>query len=61
LSKGRERALIDGARNVRFTFNDGGSWRSDWPAAMTGVPRAVAVDMTLPRYGDIRMQALTGL
>lgn len=61
LSKGRERALIDGARNVRFTFNDGGRWRSDWPASMTGVPRAVAVDMTLPRYGDIRMQALTGL
>jgi general secretion pathway protein J len=57
----RERALMEGATDVRFEFNDGGVWRSDWPASATGVPRAVAILANLPRYGAVRLQALTGL
>lgn len=57
----RTRALIDGASDVRFEFNDGGGWRQDWPTSSAGVPRAVAIIATMPRYGAVRLQAMTGL
>ncbi len=60
-SHSRSRALLEGAADIRFEFNDGGGWRQDWPMSTAGVPRAVAIIATLPRYGAIRLQAMTGL
>ncbi len=57
----RERAILDSAKNVSFAFHDGLGWRNDWPPSISVLPRAVAVDATLPRYGRVRLQALTGL
>lgn len=57
----RERVLLPGAQDIRFEFHDGSEWREDWSAAGLFIPRAVAIVATLPRYGRIRLQALTGL
>lgn len=57
----RERVLLAGAQDVRFEFHDGSGWREDWSAAGLTIPRAVAIVATLPRYGRVRLQALTGL
>jgi len=56
-----ERVLLDGAKDIRFEFHDGAGWREDWAATGMTVPRAVAIIATLPRYGRVRLQALTGL
>jgi len=57
----RERTLLTGAQDVRFEFHDGSGWREDWSSAGLLIPRAVAIVATLPRYGRVRLQALTGL
>ena len=57
----RERTLLPGAQDVRFEFHDGSGWREDWSSAGLLIPRAVAIVATLPRYGRVRLQALTGL
>jgi len=57
----RERTLLAGAQDVRFEFHDGSAWREDWSSAGLLIPRAVAIIATLPRYGRVRLQALTGL
>lgn len=57
----RERALLAGAQDIRFEFHDGNGWREDWSATSMTIPRAVAIVATLPRYGRVRLQALTGL
>ncbi|MEZ6031025.1 MAG: type II secretion system minor pseudopilin GspJ [Hyphomonadaceae bacterium] len=57
----RQRTLVAAPGETRFEFNDGAGWREDWPPSAFGVPRAVAITLTLPRYGKVRLQALTGL
>lgn len=57
----RDRAVLASAADVSFAFHDGLGWRADWPPSLYAIPRAVAIDVTLPRYGKVRLQALTGL
>lgn len=57
----RERELLVGAQDIRFEFHDGSGWREDWAATGMLTPRAVAIIATVPRYGRVRLQALTGL
>jgi hypothetical protein len=57
----RDRAIIASAGDVAFAFHDGLGWRADWPPSMSVIPQAVAIEVTLPRYGRVRLQALTGL
>lgn len=57
----RDRAIIASAGDVAFAFHDGLGWRADWPPSMSVIPQAVAIEVTLPRYGRLRLQALTGL
>lgn len=57
----RERELLAGAQDVRFEFHDGAGWREDWSATGLTIPRAIAIIATVPRYGRVRLQALTGL
>lgn len=57
----RGRIVLSSAGDVRFLFHDGLGWRDDWAASATNVPAAVAIEVTLPRYGKVRLQALTGL
>ena len=57
----RERKLLPGAQDIRFEFHDGAGWREDWSSAGLSIPRAVSIIATLPRYGRVRLQALTGL
>ena len=57
----REQKLLSGAQDIRFEFHDGADWREDWSSAGLSIPRAVAIIATLPRYGRVRLQALTGL
>lgn len=57
----RERELLIGATDVRFEFHDGAGWREDWAATGLLTPRAIAIVATVPRYGRVRLQALTGL
>ena len=54
------RTLVAAPGEIQFEFNDGGAWLTDWPTSSI-VPRAVAISLTLPRYGKVRLQALTGL
>ena len=60
-SEVRERELLAGAQDVRFEFHDGAGWRDDWGATGLTTPRAIAIVATVPRYGRVRLQALTGL
>lgn len=57
----RERELLAGAQDIRFEFHDGSGWREDWAATGMLTPRAIAIVATVPRYGRVRLQALTGL
>ena len=56
------RVLFADAQDARFEFFDGVSWRTQWLTGVGGqaLPRAVALVATLPRYGEIRIEALTG-
>lgn len=56
----RTRTLVVAAGATQFQFNDGTGWRDDWPSSFA-IPTAVAITLTLPRYGQVRVQALTGL
>jgi general secretion pathway protein J len=60
-AESRQRVLIAAPGETQFAFNDGTGWRDDWSASAFGVPRAVAITVNLPRYGIVRLQALTGL
>lgn len=60
-AKSRQRMLIAAPGETTFEFNDGTGWRNDWSASAYGIPRAVAITVKLPRYGTVRLQALTGL
>lgn len=60
-AKTRKRMLIAAPGETTFEFNDGTGWRDDWTASAYGMPRAVAITVKLPRYGTVRLQALTGL
>lgn len=57
----RQRMLVAAPEATRFAFNDGTGWRDDWSASAYGIPRAIAITVKLPRYGTVRLQALTGL
>lgn len=57
----RHRTILSAADDVRFEFHDGLGWRADWPPSTSVVPRAIALEVTLPRYGRVRLQALAGL
>jgi general secretion pathway protein J len=54
------RRLLTEAEDIRFAFHDGVRWREDWPPSAMGAPRAAAVLVRLPRYGDVRVSALAG-
>jgi general secretion pathway protein J len=56
------RVMFADARDARFEFFDGVIWRTEWLSGAGGqaMPRAVALVATLPRYGEIRIEALTG-
>jgi general secretion pathway protein J len=56
----RKRTVVATPGETQFEFNDGAGWRTDWPSSFA-VPAAVAITLTLPRYGKVRLQALTGL
>ena len=56
----RKRTVVAAPGETQFEFNDGSGWRSDWPSTFA-IPSAVAITLTLPRYGKVRLQALTGL
>jgi len=60
-AKVRRRVLMSAPGATTFEFNDGTGWRQDWSASAYGIPRAVAITVKLPRYGSVRLQALTGL
>lgn len=60
-AKVRRRVLMSEPGATTFEFNDGTGWRQDWSASGYGIPRAVAITVKLPRYGSVRLQALTGL
>ena len=55
-----DRILLRDAKDARFEFFDGRTWRADWRAdvASSPLPRAVALVATVPRYGAVRIQAL---
>jgi general secretion pathway protein J len=56
-----ERTLFAQAENVRFEFFDGAEWRAGWfAAAGRDLPPAAAIIVTLPRYGEVRLEAFTG-
>lgn len=57
----QDRTLLTSASDVAFAFHDGLGWRADWPPSMSVIPQAVAIEVTLPRYGRVRLQALAGL
>jgi general secretion pathway protein J len=56
-----ERVLLEGASDVRFQFADGAAWRDDWRTPDGSPPRAVAVLVSVPRYGELRISAFVGL
>lgn len=56
----RTRTVVAAPGETQFEFNDGSGWRSDWPSSFA-IPSAVAITLTLPRYGKVRLQALAGL
>lgn len=60
-AKTRQRMIIAAPGETTFEFSDGIGWWPDWSVSALGVPRAVAITLTLPRYGKVRLQALTGL
>jgi len=56
-----ERVVFAHAEDARFEFFDGAAWRTSWEAVTAGAaPRAVALSVRAPRYGDVRIEALTG-
>jgi general secretion pathway protein J len=54
-----DRVVFMQAKNVRFEFFDGAQWRASWGEA--AAPRAVALLARVPRYGEVRIEAATGL
>jgi len=58
-----ERVVLADAADAHFEFFDGVEWRAQWlsPVRGTPPPRAVALVFTSPRYGDMRIVALTGV
>lgn len=56
----RTRIVVAAPGETQFEFNDGSGWRNDWPST-SAIPSAVAITLTLPRYGKVRLQALSGL
>lgn len=58
-----DRVLIEDATEARFEFFDGVTWRPQWIMASSSAapPRAVALVYTSRRYGEMRIEALTGL
>ncbi len=58
-----ERVILSGLAMARFEFFDGAQWRQQWiTSASSGAPpRAVALVVETPRYGEVRIEALVGL
>lgn len=57
-----ERVVFESIEDARFEFFDGAQWREAWAArGSAGMPRAVAFEAVLPRYGRVRIETLTGL
>ena len=58
-----ERVVLSNAANPRFEFFDGAQWGEQWLVAPGGgaAPRAVALIVELPRYGEVRVEAIVGL
>jgi general secretion pathway protein J len=58
-----ERILFAEASNARFEFFDGAQWTPQWLIGSGGgaAPRAVALIVDLPRYGEVRIEAFVGL
>jgi general secretion pathway protein J len=58
-----ERVVVSGVNSARVEFFDGAGWRQNWVAPASGgpPPRAVALIVDMPRYGEVRIEALVGL
>jgi general secretion pathway protein J len=54
-----DRIVFAHAEDVRFEFFDGAQWRTNWGEGAP--PRAVALLAKIPRYGEVRIEAATGL
>lgn len=58
----QERVLLAEAEGVSFSYFDGQRWVDSWLVpASRAVPRAVAMTVTTPRYGTVRVEALIGI
>src|SRR5262249_2844199 len=58
-----ERVVLRNAEGAHFEFFNGSEWRQQWLSPTRGAPppRAVALVFTSPRYGEMRIVALTGV
>lgn len=57
-----ERVIFARAADAHFEFHDGIEWREQWTSiGGQAPPRAVALVATVPRYGEVRLEALVGL
>lgn len=55
-----ERVLMANVRDVRMEFSGGRRWLPAWLSATGASPNSVALVLTSPRYGEIRINALAG-
>jgi len=55
--------LFAEASAAHFEFFDGAQWTEQWLIGPGGgaAPRAVALIVDLPRYGEVRIEAIVGL
>ncbi|MGE3248965.1 MAG: GspJ family type II secretion system protein [Hyphomonadaceae bacterium] len=53
------RIVLASAGEGRFEYFDGARWHAEWGSL--GAPRAIALIAQTPRYGEIRIEAATGL
>lgn len=56
---GERRVLLEGASALKLQFFDGGRWVDAWAGA--SAPKAVALEASVERYGEVRIEALVGL
>jgi general secretion pathway protein J len=56
---GTDRIVFAHAEDASFEFFDGARWRTNWGEG--AAPRAVALLAKVPRYGEVRIEAATGL
>lgn len=60
-SESEERVLIENIRSARFGFYDGVTWFETWDAPGASPPKAVALEVSAQRYGDVRIEVFVGV